>query len=84
MQRWGRGQETPGEDPTINGEYAEAFVSGMQGDERTNGYLKVSACLKHYAACEFSPSFPPFASQLFIVSMDLFSLTESVAASQIA
>lgn len=29
--RWGRGEETPGEDPTINGNYAKQFVSGMQG-----------------------------------------------------
>jgi len=47
--RWGRGEETPGEDPTINGDYAEQFVTGMQGDQST-GFLKVSACLKHYAA----------------------------------
>ena len=39
-----------GEDPTINGDYAAAFITGMQGDETANGYLKVSACLKHYAA----------------------------------
>jgi len=47
--RWGRGQETPGEDPHMNGEYAAAFVPGMQGNE-SSGYLKVSACLKHFAA----------------------------------
>ena len=48
--RWGRGEETPGEDPTINSEYAEQFVKGMQGEDPK--YLKVSACLKHYAgAC---------------------------------
>lgn len=46
--RWGRGQETPGEDPKINGEYAAKFVSGMQGQDAK--YLKVSACLKHFAA----------------------------------
>ena len=28
--RWGRGQETPGEDPTISGEYATAYVSSLQ------------------------------------------------------
>ena len=38
----------PGEDPKTNGDYAEAFVTGMQGDQ-SSGYLKVSACLKHYA-----------------------------------
>jgi len=46
--RWGRGEETPGEDPKTNGDYAEAFVTGMQGDQ-SSGFLKVSACLKHYA-----------------------------------
>ena len=48
--RWGRGQETPGEDPTLNGAYAEQFIGGMQGDESATGYLRTSACLKHYAA----------------------------------
>ena len=33
----------------VNSEYAEAFVTGMQGNQ-ADGYLKVSACLKHYAA----------------------------------
>ncbi|KAL3655337.1 putative beta-D-xylosidase 7 [Castilleja foliolosa] len=30
--RWGRGQETPGEDPLVAGKYAVAFVRGIQGD----------------------------------------------------
>jgi hypothetical protein len=47
--RWGRGQETPGEDPTMNGEYATQFVTGMQTDQ-SSGFIKASACLKHYAA----------------------------------
>ena len=47
--RWGRGEETPGEDPTINGDYATEFVTGMQGDG-SSGFIKASACLKHYAA----------------------------------
>lgn len=42
--RWGRGQETPGEDPTLSSGYAENFVAGMQGDDST--YLKVAATLK--------------------------------------
>ena len=48
--RWGRGQETPGEDPTFNAAWAQYYVGGMQGDEQKNGYLRASACLKHYAA----------------------------------
>ena len=43
--RWGRGQETPGEDPTLTASYASHFVSGMQGNEST-GYLKVASTLK--------------------------------------
>lgn len=46
--RWGRGQETPGEDPTLNSKYAINYVQGMQGDDEK--YLKTSACLKHFAA----------------------------------
>lgn len=47
--RWGRGQETPGEDPFWSGEYAAAFVRGMQEGEDAR-YLKVSACCKHFGA----------------------------------
>ena len=45
--RWGRGQETWGEDPFLTGEMASAFVSGLQGDHPR--YLKAAACAKHYA-----------------------------------
>ncbi len=47
--RWGRGQETPGEDPTLNGEYASSFVPGMQEGESWPRYIKASACLKHFS-----------------------------------
>jgi len=45
--RWGRGQETWGEDPFFTGEMATAFVKGLQGDHPK--YLKAAACAKHYA-----------------------------------
>ncbi len=45
--RWGRGQETYGEDPYLTGELGTAFVRGMQGDNPK--YLKTAACAKHYA-----------------------------------
>ncbi len=45
--RWGRGQETWGEDPYLTGEMGSAFVQGMQGDDPR--YLKTAACAKHYA-----------------------------------
>lgn len=45
--RWGRGQETYGEDPYLTARMAVACVRGLQGDHPT--YLKVAACAKHYA-----------------------------------
>ena len=45
--RWGRGQETYGEDPTLTSRMGVAFVRGLQGDDPR--YLKVAACAKHYA-----------------------------------
>jgi beta-glucosidase len=45
--RWGRGQETWGEDPFFTGEMGAAFVRGIQGDHPQ--YLKTAACAKHYA-----------------------------------
>jgi beta-glucosidase len=45
--RWGRGQETWGEDPFFTGEMASEFVRGLQGDHPK--YLKAAACAKHYA-----------------------------------
>ena len=48
--RWGRGQETPGEDPLINGDYTAAYVRAMQGGNTDGGSLKVSACCKHFDA----------------------------------
>jgi beta-glucosidase len=45
--RWGRGQETFGEDPHLTGELGTAMVRGLQGDHPT--YLKTAACAKHYA-----------------------------------
>lgn len=45
--RWGRGQETYGEDPYLTAMLAHAFVTGLQGDDPK--YLKAAACAKHYA-----------------------------------
>lgn len=45
--RWGRGQESWGEDPFLTGEMGAAFVRGMQGDDPQ--YLRTAACAKHYA-----------------------------------
>ncbi|SPF49943.1 Xylan 1,4-beta-xylosidase [Candidatus Sulfotelmatobacter kueseliae] len=45
--RWGRGQETYGEDPFLTGRMGVAFVTGMQGDDPK--YYRVISTPKHYA-----------------------------------
>ena len=46
--RWGRGQETYGEDPYLTGRLGMAVVRGLQGPEDSQ-YDKAHACAKHYA-----------------------------------
>lgn len=50
--RWGRNEETYGEDPYLTGQLGIAFVNGMQGDDEK--YLKTIATVKHFIAnnCE--------------------------------
>lgn len=45
--RWGRGQETYGEDPYLTSILGVSFVKGLQGDHPK--YLKTAACAKHFA-----------------------------------
>ncbi len=45
--RWGRGQETYGEDPYLTGTMGAAFVKGLQGDDPV--YLKTVSTPKHFA-----------------------------------
>jgi len=45
--RWGRGQETYGEDPYLTSRLGVAFVKGIQGNDEK--YLKAAACAKHFA-----------------------------------
>ena len=44
--RWGRGQETYGEDPFLTARLAVAFIRGLQGDDPK--YMKAMACAKHF------------------------------------
>lgn len=45
--RWGRGQETYGEDPYLTAKLGVSFVKGLQGND--GRYLKTAACAKHFA-----------------------------------
>ena len=45
--RWGRGQETYGEDPFLTGTIAVDFIKGIQGDDPN--VMLAMACAKHYA-----------------------------------
>ncbi|MDR0939628.1 MAG: glycoside hydrolase family 3 C-terminal domain-containing protein [Mediterranea sp.] len=46
--RWGRGQETYGEDPYLTGQMGMAVIHGLQGPD-TAKYDKLHACAKHFA-----------------------------------
>ena len=48
--RWGRVMESTGEDPFLNSRFAEAFVKGYQGEDLTHDFMRVAACVKHFAA----------------------------------
>ncbi len=45
--RWGRGQETYGEDPFLTAQMGVSFIKGLQGNDKR--YLKTSATAKHFA-----------------------------------
>ena len=47
--RWGRGQETPGEDPFLTSQYVYALINGLQRGEDER-YLKIAADCKHFDA----------------------------------
>lgn len=48
--RWGRGQETPGEDPFHISQYVLKLIDGLQGGVDPKPYFKIVADCKHYAA----------------------------------
>jgi beta-D-xylosidase 4 len=48
--RWGRGQETPGEDPYHISRYVVQLIGGLQGGFGSQKYIKVAADCKHWAA----------------------------------
>ena len=48
--RWGRTEETYGEDPFLTTEIGSSFVKGLEGTDEDTPYLKAIATVKHYAA----------------------------------
>jgi beta-glucosidase len=69
--RWGRGQETYGEDPFLTAALAEKFVRGLQGTDPD--YLKAAACAKHFAV----HSGPEWNRHIFNVSVSDYDLWDT-------
>lgn len=69
--RWGRGQETYGEDPYLTSQIGQAMVRGLQGNDPK--YLKASACAKHYAV----HSGPEHGRHAFDASADSYDLWDT-------
>jgi len=74
--RWGRGQETYGEDPFLTAKLGAAFVRGLQGND--NKYLQAAACAKHFAVhsgpepSRHSDNFNPSAYDLWDTYLPAF------------
>ena len=67
--RWGRGQETYGEDPYLLSMLGVAYTRGLQEGKDTN-YLKVAACAKHFAV----HSGPEELRLSFVANISLYDL----------
>lgn len=67
--RWGRGQETYGEDPFLTSRMAVSYVKGLQGDDSV--YLKVISTPKHYAV-HSGPEFNRLSFSSYANKKDLF------------
>ncbi len=67
--RWGRGQETYGEDPFLTGRMAVQFIKGLQGDDPK--YLKTVATSKHYAV-HSGPEYSRHVDNFYVNDRDLY------------
>lgn len=67
--RWGRGQETYGEDPFLTGRMGVNFINGLQGNDPK--YLKTVATAKHYAV-HSGPEFTRHTDNIFVNDRDLY------------
>ncbi len=66
--RWGRGQETYGEDPYLTSRMGIAFIHGLQGDDPK--YLKTIATSKHFAV-HSGPESTRHTADVFVTPHDL-------------
>jgi beta-glucosidase len=69
--RWGRGQETYGEDPYLTGQMGTALVKGFQGNDPK--YFKITACAKHFAV----HSGPESSRHSFDIKVSPYDLTDT-------
>ncbi|CAL5329650.1 unnamed protein product [Camellia sinensis] len=72
--RWGRAQETPGEDPLLTSKYGSAYVRGLQQrDDGDKDRLKVAACCKHYTAYDLDnwKNFDRFHFNAIVTQQDM-------------
>ena len=69
--RWGRGQETYGEDPYLTGVMGTQVVRGLQGPEESK-YRKTWACAKHYAVHSGPESTRHTANLIDVTARDLW------------
>lgn len=67
--RWGRGQETYGEDPFLTGRMAVNYINGLQGNDPQ--YLKVVATAKHYAV-HSGPEYSRHIDNIYVNDRDLY------------
>lgn len=67
--RWGRGQETYGEDPYLTARMGVNFINGLQGNDPK--YLKTVATAKHYAV-HSGPEFTRHTDNIFVNNRDLY------------
>jgi beta-glucosidase len=67
--RWGRGQETYGEDPFLTGKMAVPFIKGLQGSD--DRFLKVVATAKHFAV-HSGPEHSRHSINLEVSNVDLY------------
>ncbi|RFU30389.1 hypothetical protein B7463_g5947, partial [Scytalidium lignicola] len=71
--RWGRGQETPGEDPFHLSSYVHQLITGLQGGQDEQPYKKIVATCKHYAGYDLENwhGFARYGFDAVINSQDL-------------